>query len=246
MFRPKLNPLNPWPTPPAGTQQPHRPLVELDLPVGEVRHLLEGVDGDEHRPNVGLSGRLRSLRPFPCPFPLPLPAWEAASVRAMAGRWLRGVPASSWKLHQEYHKGLQLGCRQSCRHDLVLSWPRGPSALPPQPQGVPCSVNGAGYSRSIASAPWPLAEDRLQKWHFQRPRNSPSAQLLMLHLRLLQQDTVSILQPGKLRHGEERNHQLLPFPSHPATPPPSAPACSIPESPKGGQGNGKVGNCTWK
>lgn len=183
--------------------------------------------------------------------PLPaVPSCPGGSVSESNGRKVvRGVPASSWKLHQEYHEGFQLGCRQSCCHDLVLSRPRGLSASLPRPRGVPCSVISAGYSRSIPSAPWPLAEDRLQKRHFQHPAaswNSPSAQLLMLHLRLLQQETVSILQPGKLRHAEERNCWLLPFPGHPATPPPLAPACSIPKSPGCGQGNRKAGNCAWK
>lgn len=67
----QIKPSKPLANPPNVTQHPHRPLVQLNLPVGEVWHLLEGVDGDEHRPDVGLSGRLRSVCPFPCPFLCP-------------------------------------------------------------------------------------------------------------------------------------------------------------------------------
>lgn len=34
----------------------HRPLVELHLPLSEVGKLLEGIDGDQNRANVGLGG----------------------------------------------------------------------------------------------------------------------------------------------------------------------------------------------
>ena len=34
--------------------QPHRALIEVDLTVGEVGHLLEGVYRDEHGADVGL------------------------------------------------------------------------------------------------------------------------------------------------------------------------------------------------
>ena len=42
---------------------PHRALVEVDLAVCEVGHLLEGVYGDEHGANVGLGWRwLREIQ----------------------------------------------------------------------------------------------------------------------------------------------------------------------------------------
>lgn len=68
----KLNLINPSPALPACTQQPYRPLVQLYLSVSEVRHLLEGVDGDEHRPDVGLGSKSRSKHPLPCPPVLPI------------------------------------------------------------------------------------------------------------------------------------------------------------------------------
>lgn len=68
----KLNLINPLPALPACTQQPYRPLVQLNLSVSEVRHLLEGVDGDEHRPDVGLGSKSRSRHPLPCPPVLPI------------------------------------------------------------------------------------------------------------------------------------------------------------------------------
>lgn len=45
--------------------QPHRALVEVDLTVSEVGHLLEGVYGDEHGADVGLVGG--GLRAMQCP-----------------------------------------------------------------------------------------------------------------------------------------------------------------------------------
>lgn len=184
--------------------------------------------------------------------PLPaVPSCPGGSVSGSNGRKVVGegpcliLEAAPGK----YHEGFQLGCRQSCCHDLVLSCPRGPTVSLPWPRGVPHRVISA--ARVSPSAPWPVAEDRPQDRHFQHLTsswNSPSAQPLMVHLWLLQQEIISILQRGKLRHREEKKTtcQLLPFPGHPATPPPSNPACSIPQSPRCGQGNGKAGNCAWK
>lgn len=62
----------------APTQSPpHRALVEVDLTVCEVGHLLEGVYGDEHGANVGLGWRwLRAMqRPGKlCPSRGPVPS----------------------------------------------------------------------------------------------------------------------------------------------------------------------------
>lgn len=148
--------------------------------------------------------------------PLPaVPSCPGGSVSESNGRKVVGegpcliLEAAPGK----YHEGFQLGCRQSCCHDLVLSWPRGPSVSLPRPRGVPHRVISA--ARVSLSAPWPLAEDQPQNRHFQHPTsswNSPSAQPLMLHLWLLQQEIVSILQRGKLRHGEEKNLPASAFP----------------------------------
>lgn len=56
---------------------PHRALVEVDLTVCEVGHLLEGVYGDEHGANVGLGWRwLRAMQPAGklCPSRGPVPS----------------------------------------------------------------------------------------------------------------------------------------------------------------------------
>ena len=70
---------------------PHRALVEVDLAVCEVGHLLEGVYGDEHRANVGLGWRrLRAMqRPGKlCPSRGPVPS--SCSLGASRALWLGG------------------------------------------------------------------------------------------------------------------------------------------------------------
>lgn len=82
--------------------QPHRALVQLDLAVGEIRHLLEGVHGDQHGPDVGLGSRSRAMCPFPCPH-----SQGPTPPRRLEGGYV--VPATSCELQQEWHEGFQLG-----------------------------------------------------------------------------------------------------------------------------------------
>lgn len=179
--------------------------------------------------------------------PLPaVPSCPGGSVSGSNGRKVVGegpcliLEAAPGK----YHEGFQLGCRQSCCHDLVLSCPRGPTVSLPWPRGVPHRVISA--ARVSPSAPWPVAEDRPQDRHFQHLTsswNSPSAQPLMVHLWLLQQEIISILQRGKLRHGEEKKPPAsfcLSLATQPLHLPRTLPAAS-PSHPDVGRGMEKQG-----
>lgn len=102
---------------PSPALQPHRPLVQLDLPVGEIWHLLEGVDRDEHWSDVGLGSRSRSVHPLSCPMScipclmscIPMSHIPPPAHRISISNGFQGVPILFQTQHQDCHKGFSSG-----------------------------------------------------------------------------------------------------------------------------------------